>query len=146
MFSPQGTHIEHLPENKLDKKSAPFKWKSIYQVLTIPEHISLSPLKLMNFSQYPHPQIYFRTLFVGLIQTNHIPHSPFLVPPFPFEFHITAIFGSHQFQYSIPQYCHVDPFYFFGRCFSSAKLFFLRVLIFGQEMGEYLIYLCMERC
>lgn len=30
-------------ENKLDKK-APFKWKSIYQVLTISEHISLSPL------------------------------------------------------------------------------------------------------
>lgn len=44
------------------------------------------PLKLMNFSQYPHPQIYFRTLFVGLIQTNHI--HLFLSS---FEFHITAI-------------------------------------------------------
>lgn len=36
--------IGHIyTQNKLDKND-PFKWKSIYQVLTISEHISLSPL------------------------------------------------------------------------------------------------------
>lgn len=95
------------------------------------------PLKLMNFSQYPHPQIYFRTLFVGLIQTNHIPHSPFLVlVRIPHNRHIV----SHQFQYHYPPILSCWTILFFGRCFSNA-IFFC-----DEEMGEYLIYLCIERC
>lgn len=99
------------------------------------------PLKLMNFSQYPHPhpQIYFGTLFVGLIQTNHIPqYSPFLVlVRIPLNRHIVSPTNTNI----IPQYCHVEPFYFLVVVFQTQFFFF-----FDEEMGEYLIYLCVERC
>lgn len=125
-------------------------------------HISLfPPLKLMNFSQYPHPQIYVRTLFVGLIQTNHIPHSPFLV----WRCLVSGFHHTTNRQYRLPvntnslnivypQYCHVEPFlllyfFFFWSLFFSERNFYFFWYSFTdrpRSLGEYLIYLCIKRC
>lgn len=107
-------------QNKLDKK-APFKWKSIYQVLTISEHISLSPLNWWIFHNiHIHKFIsgHYSLDWSKLITFHNI--HLFLSS---FEFHWTATSSLPPIPISYPNIVMLNHFIFWS-LFFKRKIFF----------------------